>query len=40
VSVDASGHGVYVLGDNACALNTTTRFLVDGTLPKRDVACS
>jgi pimeloyl-ACP methyl ester carboxylesterase len=39
VSVDASGHGVYSLGDNACALNTGTSFLVDGTLPKRDMSC-
>ena len=39
VSVDGSGHGVYVTGDNACALNTTTTFLVDGTLPKRDISC-
>jgi len=38
VSVDGSGHGVYVLGDNACALNTTTSFLVDGTLPKRGMS--
>lgn len=40
VSVDGSGHGVYVLGDNACALNTTTSFLVDGELPKRDTSCA
>jgi pimeloyl-ACP methyl ester carboxylesterase len=40
VSVDGSGHGVYVLGDNACALNTTTSFLVDGKLPKRDMSCN
>jgi pimeloyl-ACP methyl ester carboxylesterase len=39
VSVDGSGHGVYIIGDNACALNTTTSFLVDGKLPKRDVSC-
>lgn len=39
VSVDGSGHGVYVLGDNACALNTTTSFLVDGKLPKHDKSC-
>ena len=36
VSVDGSGHGVYITGDNACALNTTTSFLVDRKLPKRD----
>jgi pimeloyl-ACP methyl ester carboxylesterase len=38
VSVEGSGHGVYVLGDNACALNTTTDFLVDGELPAQDTA--
>jgi hypothetical protein len=40
VSVDSSGHGVYVTGDNACALNTTTSFLVDGKLPERDKTCA
>jgi hypothetical protein len=39
VSVDASGHGVYVLGDNACALTVGTAYLVDGTMPKRDITC-
>ncbi|AOS66040.1 alpha/beta hydrolase [Actinoalloteichus hymeniacidonis] len=39
VSVDGSGHGVYVLGGNACALNITTKFLLDGTMPDQDVAC-
>jgi pimeloyl-ACP methyl ester carboxylesterase len=39
VTVDDSGHGVYVLGGNACALNLTTAYLVDGKLPARDVAC-
>jgi pimeloyl-ACP methyl ester carboxylesterase len=39
VTVDGSGHGVYVLGDNACASNITTAFLVGGTMPKRDVTC-
>ena len=39
VSVDGTGHGVYALSDNACALNTTTSFLVDGKLPKRDMSC-
>ncbi|MFF5219346.1 alpha/beta hydrolase [Micromonospora sp. NPDC000442] len=38
VSVDGSGHGVYVYGDNACALNVTTAYLVDGTMPK-DTSC-
>ncbi|GHH43436.1 alpha/beta hydrolase [Streptomyces candidus] len=39
VSVDDSGHGVYVLGSNSCALNTTTRYLVEGELPAKDVSC-
>ncbi|MGC0380465.1 alpha/beta hydrolase [Streptomyces sp. SAI-129] len=39
VSVDDSGHGVYVYGDNPCALNTTTRYLVDGKMPKMDAFC-
>ncbi|PUB24926.1 TAP-like protein [Promicromonospora sp. AC04] len=40
VSVDAGGHGVYVYDDNPCALNTTTRFLLDGDLPDSDVFCA
>ncbi|NEE37844.1 alpha/beta hydrolase, partial [Streptomyces sp. SID7982] len=39
VSVDDSGHGVYVYGDNPCALNTTTRYLVDGTMSRKDTFC-
>lgn len=39
VTVDESGHGVYVYGHNACALNVTTGFLVHGTLPHRDTSC-
>ncbi|THC39866.1 alpha/beta hydrolase [Streptomyces sp. A1499] len=39
VSVDDSGHGVYVFGDNPCALNTTTRYLVDGKMPGKDTFC-
>jgi pimeloyl-ACP methyl ester carboxylesterase len=39
VTVDDGGHGVYVFGDNACALNTGTTFLLTGDLPKRDVHC-
>ena len=39
VTVDGSGHGVYVYDDNACALNITTKYLVDGTMPKRDMTC-
>ncbi|NJQ01858.1 alpha/beta hydrolase [Streptomyces zingiberis] len=39
VSVDDTGHGVYVLGGNPCALDTTTRYLVDGEMPGKDVQC-
>ncbi|MFC5286410.1 alpha/beta hydrolase [Actinokineospora guangxiensis] len=39
VSVDGSGHGVYVYDDNACALNVTTKYLVDGVMPQRDLTC-
>lgn len=39
VTVDGSGHGVYALGDNACALNVVTTYLVDGEMPRRDVTC-
>ncbi|MBR8743684.1 alpha/beta hydrolase [Nocardiopsis sp. MG754419] len=39
VSVDASGHGAYIYGDNPCAWNVTTRYLVGGEFPDRDVAC-
>ncbi|MCD5310521.1 alpha/beta hydrolase [Kineosporia babensis] len=39
VTVDGSGHGVYVLGRNACASNVTTSYLISGKLPAKDVAC-
>ncbi|WP_423462078.1 alpha/beta hydrolase [Promicromonospora sp. MS192] len=39
VTVDGSGHGVYVLGGNACALNIGTSYLVDGEMPARDTSC-
>ncbi|MGA4847195.1 alpha/beta hydrolase [Streptomyces sp. G5(2025)] len=39
VSVDDSGHGVYVLGNNSCALNTVTRYLVEGEVPAKDTSC-
>ncbi|MFL1427731.1 MULTISPECIES: alpha/beta fold hydrolase [unclassified Nocardiopsis] len=40
VSVDASGHGVvYVHGQNTCAWNVTTRYLVKGVFPRGDVSC-
>ncbi|MFC0623106.1 alpha/beta hydrolase [Kribbella deserti] len=40
VSVEEGGHGVYVYDDNPCALNLTTTYLVDGTMPRRDTFCS
>jgi pimeloyl-ACP methyl ester carboxylesterase len=40
VTVDGNGHGVYVYGENACALNTATRYLVDGQMPDSDVFCA
>ncbi|WP_051499911.1 alpha/beta hydrolase [Nocardia sp. BMG51109] len=39
VSVDQSGHGAYVLHDNACSKATVTAFLVDGTMPADDLSC-
>lgn len=39
VTVDGSGHGVYVLGTNPCASEVATAYLVDGTMPEQDVAC-
>ncbi|WP_406137181.1 alpha/beta hydrolase [Streptomyces anulatus] len=39
ISVDDSGHGVYALGKNYCALNTTTRYLVAGEMPTKDTYC-
>lgn len=39
VNVDDGGHGAYVLGDNPCALNTTTRYLVEGRMPGKDTFC-
>lgn len=39
VSVDGVGHGVYVYGDDPCATNVATNYLVDGTWPRRDVTC-
>ncbi|MFZ4277868.1 alpha/beta hydrolase [Streptomyces arboris] len=39
ISVDDSGHGVYALGKNSCALNTTTRYLVVGEMPTKDKYC-
>ncbi|MEU5287245.1 alpha/beta hydrolase [Streptomyces sp. NPDC020755] len=39
VTVDDSGHGVYVLGKNSCALNTATGYLVGGEMPTKDTFC-
>jgi pimeloyl-ACP methyl ester carboxylesterase len=39
VTAEESGHGVYVTGGNGCALDITTRYLVDGTMPAKDVSC-
>ena len=39
MTADESGHGTYVLSGNACALNITTTYLVDGTMPARDTGC-
>ncbi|MFE9728129.1 alpha/beta hydrolase [Streptomyces sp. NPDC005794] len=39
LTVDDSGHGAYVLGPNSCALNTTTRYLVEGEMPAEDTHC-
>ncbi|WP_422772314.1 alpha/beta hydrolase [Plantactinospora sp. WMMC1484] len=39
VTVNGSGHGVYVLGGNACALNIATSYLVDGRMPAGDTSC-
>ncbi|GLY18028.1 alpha/beta hydrolase [Kineosporia sp. NBRC 101677] len=39
VTVEGSGHGVYVLGGNACALNVTTSYLLTGKLPEKDLTC-
>ncbi|MFD3745679.1 alpha/beta hydrolase [Nocardia sp. NPDC058633] len=39
VTVDGSGHGVYVLGKNPCAQHIVTSYLVDGTLPEHDTTC-
>ena len=39
VTADRSGHGVYAFGDSPCADEIATRFLVDGTMPRKDVRC-
>lgn len=40
VTVDDGGHGVFVLGDNACGNNVATAFLVDGEMPDGDEFCA
>lgn len=39
VTVDGSGHGVYVLGTNPCASGVVTGYLVNGTMPEHDMTC-
>jgi len=39
VSVEASGHGAYVLGGNTCAAEVVTRYLVEGAMPEDDTTC-
>lgn len=39
LTVDGSGHGVFVLGKNACAQDLVAEYLVDGTMPSEDVVC-
>jgi len=39
VGVDQGGHGVYLVNLNACANDTVTSYLVDGTMPARDIVC-
>ncbi|WP_243790523.1 alpha/beta hydrolase [Saccharopolyspora gloriosae] len=40
VSVDEAGHGAYLNSGNACALDVTTAFLVDGERPEQDMSCA
>jgi pimeloyl-ACP methyl ester carboxylesterase len=39
VSIDAGGHAAYLVSRNPCADETTSNFLVTGTLPAGDVFC-
>ena len=39
VTADASGHGAYIYGDNACLDAIATEFLLEGTMPKKDTEC-
>ncbi|MFD6858189.1 alpha/beta hydrolase [Rhodococcus sp. NPDC060090] len=39
LTVDGSGHGVYALGNNPCAQDTITDYLVEGVMPEQDTTC-
>jgi pimeloyl-ACP methyl ester carboxylesterase len=39
VTAEEIGHGVFLVHTNACALNITTDWLVDGKMPARDTTC-
>lgn len=39
LTVDGSGHGVFVLGSNPCAQDVVTNYLVEDTMPEEDVIC-
>ncbi|HEY9312905.1 alpha/beta hydrolase [Williamsia sp.] len=39
LTVDGSGHGVYVLGSNECAQDVITDYLVNGIMPEADRSC-
>lgn len=40
LTVDGSGHGVYALGNNPCAQDIITDYLVEGVMPEQDTTCS
>jgi pimeloyl-ACP methyl ester carboxylesterase len=40
VTVDAGGHGAWLLGSNSCANRTVNEFLVDGARPASDTMCA
>ena len=40
VTVDAGGHGTYLIVGNSCADATVTGFLLSGTRPAQDVRCA
>jgi pimeloyl-ACP methyl ester carboxylesterase len=39
VAVNSGGHGVFVVGHNACGTRTVTDYLVTGALPAHDTLC-